>query len=255
MVGLHRGPGPAGAYCKSLADLRDRLRDELRSSLGDPRGRSRCRRAPGTPPAAPDHESHSQPAPASPTSPSTTSKQVVGRADRQRNAPRVPYDAPLQPASRLPPTFSRADQPGAEEHAHGGPPLARLTPAGGLTTARRGRRPRGQHDRSPGRFRRRRRPATTHGRICMNIMIWCRSQADQVVLRIDAVALVAPAADAGRPATPCASPLTSSVGPFIATSNTLSDLARLLARAATSRSASAGFVNSHSHSSISQQAR
>ena len=37
--GFTGGPGPAGAYCKSLApDLRDRLRDELRRSLGDPRG-------------------------------------------------------------------------------------------------------------------------------------------------------------------------------------------------------------------------
>ena len=39
MVRLHRGSGPAGAYCKSLApDLRDRLRDELRRSLGNPLG-------------------------------------------------------------------------------------------------------------------------------------------------------------------------------------------------------------------------
>ena len=37
--GFTGGPGPAGAYCTSLAsDQRDRLRDELRRSLGDPHG-------------------------------------------------------------------------------------------------------------------------------------------------------------------------------------------------------------------------
>ncbi len=38
-AGFTGGPGPAGAYCKSLApELRARLCDELRRSLGDPRG-------------------------------------------------------------------------------------------------------------------------------------------------------------------------------------------------------------------------
>ena len=38
-AGFTGGPGPAGAYCMSLAPaLRDRLRDELRRSLGDPQG-------------------------------------------------------------------------------------------------------------------------------------------------------------------------------------------------------------------------